>query len=186
MPLYAYCPQSSCASKIAYDTVKPTVCPQCRKTFASAFAVAPAPVAPTARAAVVEDDPDDRPLGRTVTASRPSTTVIKSRPGRPEPTRLMNPPVEAAPQVVFPDDGADEEGEDIDPREVRRRARELAATIDTSTIQINVGDLDQGDKPIKGIGSFSFRDMWDAGAATRESAAKPAKVKGKTKPKARR
>lgn len=164
MPLYAYCPHSTCAAKIAYDTIKPTVCPQCRKTFASAFAVTPpAPVV----APAPQDDPDDRPFGRAaLTAARKTTTVVKSRPGRPEPSRLMN-----APAAELPEEAIIEEEGDLDPREARRQARELAATIDTSTIHI----ADQDD------GVFRFGDMWAEGASARESAAKakPAKRKAR-------
>ncbi len=172
--LTCYCPHATCAARVSYETIKPTACPQCRKTFASAFVVAPAPVAPSARATVADDDSDDRPLGRAALAAQPkSATVTKARLNRPEPSRLMNAP--ASEQPVFPDDGADDEGEEaLDPREVRRQARALASTIDTSSIKI--ADQDEG--------VFSFRDMWDEGAAAREKAAKsPAKV---AKRKARR
>ncbi len=173
MPLHAYCPHSTCAAKIPYDVVKPTTCPQCRKTFSSAFVVAtPAVAAPLVRASV-QDDLDERPLGRAaLPTARASTTVVKSRPGRPEPSRLMNAPASVT-APVFPDDGADDEDENLDPREVRRQARALAASIDTSTIRI--ADQDEG--------TFKFADMWAEGASAREKAAQ---AKTAPKRKARR
>ncbi len=169
MPLFAYCPHSACAAKIPYEAVKPTTCPKCRKTFASAFTSTPPAVPAPARAAV-QDDPDERPLTKSalLAARRAGGALARPRPTpRGEVTHLMNAP---AAQAVFPDDGADDEDDTLDPREVRRQARELAATIDTSTIKI--ADQDEG--------TFSFKDMWAEGASARESAAK-AQVKPKRK-----
>ncbi len=179
--LSCYCPHSACATRVPYDTIKPTVCPKCHKTFASAFAPTPAPAPVVTRAAVV-DDPDDRPLTKSALLAARKTGGARLRPTpRAEVTHLMNAP--AAAQPVFPDDGADEEDEQVDPREVRRQARALAATIDTSAIIADAGALDGGDKPVKGIGSFSFRDMWAEGASVREKATasqtKPAKRKAR-------
>ncbi len=167
--LTCYCPFSSCAARIPYETVKPTVCPQCRKAFADAFRTAATNTVPApTRVRVHDDDPgEDRPLTKSALLAARKTTTATARP-RPTPRAGFAQPVVAQPDVHFPDDGA--EDEPLDPREVRRQARELAATIDTSTIVADVNALDGGDKPVKGIGSFSFRDMWTEGAAAREKA----------------
>ncbi len=172
-----YCPRPECSAKASYDVTKPTKCPKCGRAFADAFktVAAPAPVQQT-RATVEEEPFDERPTSRSALAAarakHASTTRVVPRTGRPQPaevTHLMNPPADLPPAVAALED--DPEDENVDPREVRRRARELAATIDTSTIVIN----DQDD------GVFKFSDMWAAGAASREKAtqSKPSKRKAR-------
>lgn len=141
---YCYCPHEGCAAKVPYEAIKPTKCPRCNRTFASAFApTAPVP-APISRAAVVEDDDTPtRPLTRSALAkaraSVASTTRVKPHRG-PQPSRIMNAPAEFVPPDL-PDDG-EEEDEYVDEQTISRRARELAASIDPSTIVI--ADSDEG------------------------------------------
>lgn len=172
--LTCYCPHSSCASKVTYDTIKPTVCPKCRRAFADAFKVAPAPAPVVASTPSTYEPEDDRPIGRAALARRGSTTQVKLRPVRAATSHIMNAPPELQVDAAVDDDDFEGDGEDVvSPREVRRRARELAASIDPSTIVI--ADQDEG--------VFRFKDMWDEGAAAREKAAK---VRSTTKRKGRR
>lgn len=150
MPLYAYCPYSNCAAKIPYETVKPSKCPRCNRAFADAFKVVTEtkPTVSRVTTATVEEESDAPRLTRSellkVRASRSSGTKVKPRLKRyveeEEVSHVMNPP---APQEennpVFDDDHS------YDEREARELARELAASIDPSTIIIQ----DQDDKVVR-------------------------------------
>ncbi len=172
--MHVFCPHTGCGCKASYDAVKPTTCPRCNRAFAAAFKAPSAPT-PIARAAVV-DDPDDRPLTRSALTARQRagiTTQVKPRRGRgADPEAMAN--VMNAPEVL-PDDlpaalEGDVEDETVNPREVRRLARELAAGIDPSTII--VADQDEG--------VFRFADM------VAEAKANGGKQPGTTKPRRRR
>ncbi len=82
----------------------------------------------------------------------------------------------APPDLVVEDDDTDVDDDSVEenPREVRRRARELAASIDPDAIRINAQ---------WGEGVEKFKDIWDAGASARakaaEAAPKPAKRKAR-------
>ncbi len=169
MSLHVFCPFAGCAAKVAYDAVKPTRCPRCSKLFADAFRVAVPQTAPISRAAVVEADlSDDQPITRKLAKAAVAKVGPRLQRDTPAPiSRIMNAPPDLVTEAVFPDDGLDDiEEEDADPRAIRRRARELAASIDPSTITI--GDQDEG--------VFKFDSFWAEGQSAREKAAKkPAK-----------
>lgn len=129
MPTY-YCPD--CAKAILYEATKPKTCPSCGKSFASAFTVpksaAPVPLPPTPR--VPDDDDDEEEIvARQVKPNRRARPLLPQR-------------VEADAEAIDPDDV-----EDYSPREVRRRARQLAAS---TKWNIKVRDADEG--------SVKFRD----------------------------
>lgn len=175
--LNCYCP--SCGAKVAYEAIKPTKCPKCDKSFASAFkvvAVAPLPISQTA--ATFEDD--------TAAPSLLTASILKARNAKvkrsPRPivleeedetvSHIMNAP----PGLVVEDDTEDfgDEVEDVGRGAVRRRARELVATINPDAIKINSN--------WGGEGAENFKTYWDAGADARAKggeAKKPAKRKAR-------
>jgi len=127
-----YCP--FCGSKATYEAVKPTNCPKCKKPFEAAFkgaVAAPTPVQP--------DPDDDLPLPPTRSAVVAKPRYRHGEVVPPVPTRTTEATVVP---LRGPDEEADDEDEYVDPRARRRLARELAASIDPSTIHID--DEDEG------------------------------------------
>ncbi len=167
--MFVFCPSSACASKITYEAIKPTVCPFCKKAFSAAFKVSvPTPVVSTSQ---VEkpDYPDIRPVPSSVAkwkARKNAAAAVKQPIEEVEPhSHIMNAP-DVPEDMVLDDSTGDENEEDTNPSVVRRRARELAASIDPSTIQIN--DDDEG--------TFKFESFWNEGAKAREAGVKVGKV----------
>jgi hypothetical protein len=152
---HVYCPFSTCASKVTYEITKPTSCPKCQRAFADAFkTVVAAPTPPQVRRPGREEPLDDRPLTRSALEASQKARKAAVAGARPVPA------------------AEDEDQDDVDPREARRAARELAASIDTSSMLTEVAD----DRVISGM------DLWNEGAASRaKSVAKKA-----AKSKARR
>lgn len=164
MPLYAYCPHTACAARIPYEAIKPTRCPQCGKLFADAFKVKVQ--ATVVEPEAIEPEPIDEPVRLTRSAiearRHQSRTKLKPRPAHghvsptPEPEEAGIDPIED----VDPGEG---DGY-IDEGVVHRRARELAASIDPSTISVSMDD-DPDER-------ISFGTLWEQGKASREAAAK--------------
>lgn len=125
-----YCPHSACGSKIAYEAVKPSVCPRCQRSFASAFA-------PKVEAAKAKPVRSPRPRAEVVDTETEANLMTPYDPSAPQ--------IRAAP-IEEPEDEAYDDG--TDPREARRIADELAASINLSISE------DLGDDAI-----FSFGDL---------------------------
>lgn len=164
-----YCPRSECAAKVAYEAIKPTVCPRCNKPFAAAFKVA-ASTAPVVVATSLVRVP--RPVAVPVVKAAAKWKVARLRrePAKPF---AVDAEIDAQYGVEDTVDAGGDDGPIYRP-EVAALAQELAASIDPSTISI--GDNDEG--------VFRFSDMWREGTTARESgpvaAPKPA-VKRKTR-----
>jgi hypothetical protein len=146
MPTY-YCPFDRCGAAIQYTITKPTTCPRCERRFADAFKVAVAQTPPPP-APVVEEDDEPRLTRSALEARRKSlsTTSVKPRTRRERDDTAANvmTPVgsKAHPALPDPEPESDIEDDTYDPREARRLARELAASIDPSTIVVE--DQDDG------------------------------------------
>lgn len=141
-----YCPH--CGTPVKYEIVKPTTCPRCERRFADAFKVTVAKVDPPP-APIVEDDDDEPRLTRSALEARRkslATTTVKPRARRggaddPEASaNLMTPVGSKTRRTPSPPEEAEDEVDDYNPREARRLARELAASIDPATIVIEDDD----------------------------------------------
>lgn len=163
MPTY-FC--TFCPAKIAYEAVKPTKCPKCGKSFASAFKVATPPAQPASTvAAQTPEDEDDLPVVPVRSRQSYSTTQAKPRYRNGE----YVPPVGGVtPKTAVPHAGPGDEGEDddeddevVDPRMKRRLARELAASLNPDDIFVS----DEDEKPLR------FEDIYNAPDATQSRAA---------------
>lgn len=154
----------SCGAKITYETSLPKACPKCGALLkdpakvvaaitAAAVKVAAQVVTPAQEARANEVSLDD---GDDIVVCRPAARSSNSRPVTRKPTLLGRQAAQARVEdaeddntgVDDTDDAADQgdlddEPEDtsVDPREARRRIRQLAASIDPSTI--HVGDVDE-------------------------------------------
>ncbi len=163
--LYCYCPFEGCGHKATYEVIRPAKCPRCNQAYSSAFKVAVPTVAPVVRAPVEDDTPAPRLTRSALLKSRAKMSTTKVKPflrrGQVEDddpeslAHVMNPPdvVETA------TDTGDVEDEYVDERVLSRRAQELAASIDPSSIII--ADQDEG--------VVKFGKFWQEGQATRES-----------------
>ncbi len=112
-----YCPQSACGSKITYEAVKPTVCPRCKKSFASAFA----------------------PKG--VAKPKPAVTRARVEPDEVD-ANVMTPydPNAVAPIRARMEDTDDDDDQYTDPNEARQIADQLAASINVDIMTDDLGD----------------------------------------------
>jgi hypothetical protein len=148
MPNY-FC--TFCPAKIQYEATKPTKCPKCGKSFASAFKVA-APVTPAvAVAQVAPEEDDDVPISPRSRKSH-STTQAKPRYRGGEYLPPIMGVASSSPSSGPGDEGEDDDEEDVDPRMRRRLARELAASINPEDIHVS----DDDEKPLR------FEDMYNA------------------------
>ena len=122
-----YCPFSGCGTKIVYETTSPSKCPKCHQVLASAFKVTPVEE-PHQAAAQTRAQPKVSAVKSSIMARRRAEQQPEE-----EPVDVSTPEVE--------DDFATASYDGyINPQEVRRRARELAASIDPSTIHVSDGD----------------------------------------------
>ncbi len=131
MPTY-YCNHTGCGVKIAYEAAKPTSCPKCKRSFAAAFAPVHATLAPLV--ATPTNDPafDDAP----VTSSSPTRTAIIRRQQvksklakRRQYYDEEGNPIDMTEAFVDPSQVVGSGEDAYDPREVKRLAQELAASI---------------------------------------------------------
>ena len=106
-----------CGAKVYYEVNKPTFCVKCNKDIASAY-VAPKPVSPTViyvtKARDIEDDEPTVAPRQTRARTRQPTAQYYDENGNAE---------------VIDNSGGNDEGDSYDPREVRRQARQLKASI---------------------------------------------------------
>ena len=125
-----YC--STCGYAVAYAITKPASCPKCSTVFAAPAAV-PTPITvqatrPKPKSPPVDDQEEENP---------------------PVPRRQMRPTRAKAHRVINTEDDTvadetqnargsayDPDDDTYDPREARRLARELIATIDRSSIRV--------------------------------------------------
>ncbi len=107
-----YCSHAGCGSKITYEAVKPSHCPKCRQPIRDAMAIltqaAALPVAPR-------------------------TAAPSYQPPAPPPVRERS---AGAIAHINPDQDTDGSEGTYDVRQARQLARQLAASIDPSTIQV--------------------------------------------------
>jgi hypothetical protein len=137
MPTY-YCPTTGCGNRITYLTEKPKICPKCSTAIADPMrAIANIVPAKIVKAKVEEeiDEDDDAPIIAPARSSR-SKPIIR----KPVPRQHV-----ASAATVEGDDADDDleddeegDGEPYNPREARRLARQLAASIDPSTIRVEM------------------------------------------------
>ena len=157
MPIY-YCATTGCGNRITYLTEKPKVCPKCGTAIAdplSAIASMTLAKNKTVKAKVEEElDDEDDPIIAPVRSSRSKPIVRK-----PAPRKHVVEASAVNPDDVEDEDEDEEEGDDepYNPREARRLARELAASIDPSTITVGI-EVDGNDR-------VTFRD-WCATKAS--------------------
>jgi hypothetical protein len=141
MPLFHYCASAGCGAKIAYEAIKPSVCPKCRKPIKDPMAIlaqatAAAVAAPASTEQIEDDEAPIQPIARSL-KSRPVSELRK--PQRPQ--RVYASEDQGPDEPDDDDDGEDDGSESYDPRTTKRIARELAASIDPDSFRI-VGDGD--------------------------------------------
>lgn len=129
-----YCPYQGCAALITYASIQPEKCPKCHRVLADAFKVAVESVISTS----------PKPKQTTTTARRVTQPTTLMRPTNQAPIPLGDESEANLNDVVELDEN--EVDESYNPHEVHRTARELAASIDPSTIHI-AGEDD--DEPVK-------------------------------------
>ncbi len=142
MPTY-YCSTSGCGNRIEYLTEKPKACPKCKASIVDPLKALALATASAARVPIrANPEEDDLEVVTPPVRSAKSKAIIR------KPLTRLRPVVhlETDDQDGTNDEDIgeeDEDGEPLDPRAARRLARELAATIDPSTIHVGIDDSDE-------------------------------------------
>ncbi len=131
MPLFHFCSTAGCGSKIPYLTEKPKECPKCKTKIED-----PSKIIVKAVIIEVEDLPVIHPVAR----SSRSTPIVRKEKISLIKKRAQDSSLEPEENDEEDNTLEEEEEESYDPKVVKRLARQLAASIDPSTIRVNDED----------------------------------------------
>lgn len=135
-----YCPHSGCGAKITYESIKPAACPKCKGSFVNAFQSVTKAASEFNRASIspplVGSPSNDSPYDEEPVLSPARASMVKRTRGAANPQYRRQYYDENGNPVEVERGGSDGSEDSFDPREVKRLARQLAASISPDDLVI--------------------------------------------------